>query len=233
MQKVTDNCSATATFSDVTVTNNCFSYITRKWIATDVCGNTSSCSQQIVVSDRTPPVFNCQATVQLTCGTPIPTPGVTDNCTSAQLITLFFQDVFTSGGCPTSSNRTRIWTAIDASGNISNCVQQISFTANRPGHADQVTNPMIGTVSGVQIATYPNPFNSTVTIEFTSKISAKTKLEIFDLNGSKVSELYNGNTEADKLYKLDFDGTRYSPGIYFYKLTSNDNSFMDRLILIK
>src|SRR6185436_6191147 len=153
----TDNCSVQVTFTDVTTSQNCYSYITRTWTATDLCGNTATCDQHIIIVDRTPPVFNCQANVQLNCGDAIPTPGVTDNCSSASQITVFFGDALASGGCPGSSNRTRTWTAIDASGNKSTCVQQISFVSARyPGGSEPGKNGEIVN-SDLQISAYPNP----------------------------------------------------------------------------
>ncbi|HKR06247.1 MAG TPA: T9SS type A sorting domain-containing protein [Bacteroidia bacterium] len=229
----TDNCSVQVTFSDVTTSQNCFSYITRTWTATDLCGNTATCEQHIIKRDRTAPVINCQSTVSLSCGAAIPTPGVTDNCSSASEITIVFNDAFTSGGCPGSSNRTRTWTAIDASGNTSTCVQQISYVSQRfsnngePGKNAEIIN------SDLQISAYPNPFDSKVSIEFTPKTSSNVKLEIFNLNGEKISELYNGYSEAAKVYKFDFKGDDQAQGIYFYKLTSNGNTYMNKLILIK
>ena len=231
----TDNCSSTVTSTDVVSSQNCFTVISRTWKATDGCGNTATCLQHITITDRTAPVFVCQPTLNLACGSGIPTPGVSDNCSSGAQITTFFQDVFTAGagGCASNSNRTRTWTAIDPSGNISTCVQQINFAGNRASNPNPGTEQKINSPADVQISAYPNPFNSKITIEFTSKVSTSTKLEVFDMNGSKVAELYKGLVDANKTYKVDFNGSSYSEGVYFYKLTSNDNSYMDRLILIK
>ena len=68
---------------------------------------------------------------------------------------------------------------------------------------------------------------------FITSQPADAKVKIYGLNSSQAAELNNGNTEANKIYQVDFDGDAYSQGIYFYKFTTNDNSYMDRLILIK
>lgn len=229
----TDNCSVQVTFSDETYSQNCYSYITRTWTATDLCGNTATCEQHIVIADRTPPVFVCTSSVQLTCGAAIPTPVVTDNCSGLSEIQLFFNDAFVTGGCQGSTNRTRTWTAIDASGNRSTCIQQISFVSARPA-SKEVTGMKGATInSDFQIAAYPNPFNSKVTIEFIPKTSMTVKLEIYNLSGEKISELYSGQAEADKAYKFDFKGDNIAQGIYFYKLSANGKTYTKKLIFIK
>src|SRR5213075_285232 len=54
---VSDACDASVdvTFSDVTTPGTCANTysVTRKWIATDDCGNTNTCSATIVVQDVT------------------------------------------------------------------------------------------------------------------------------------------------------------------------------------
>ena len=229
-----DNCSVQLTFHDVSVSQNCFTYITRTWTATDLCGNTSTCTQQIFVTDRTAPVFNCQPTLQLTCGTAIPTPGVTDNCTPSQQITLLFDDSLATGGCQNSRNRKRTWTAIDATGNRSMCVQQISFTVLRLSNPSlPVDDAHLNSTADVQVTAYPNPFENKVTIEFMSVISSHISLQVFDANNSRVAELFSGYAEAGKIYKAYFSGERFAQGVYFYKIISDTKSYTNKLILIK
>ncbi len=62
--KATDNCgNATLTFEDVTTQGNCEGAysITRRWTATDACGNTANASQTINVQDTTAPTITTQA----------------------------------------------------------------------------------------------------------------------------------------------------------------------------
>ncbi|MFH2055766.1 MAG: FlgD immunoglobulin-like domain containing protein, partial [bacterium] len=96
--------------------------ITRTWTATDACGNSAQCVQAISVVDGTPPVITCPADVQLDCDESTD-PGNTgtatavDNCDPAPVIT--FAD------SQNDNVITRTWTATDADGNSSQCVQTI------------------------------------------------------------------------------------------------------------
>ncbi|MEO6131142.1 MAG: T9SS type A sorting domain-containing protein, partial [Saprospiraceae bacterium] len=128
----TDNCdpTPTLTFTDVTVGGACPQErtITRTWIATDECGNSSSCSQTIVVDDSTAPVITCPVniTIQCTASTLPANTGsatATDNCDVTPTIT--FSDVIVGAACPQEMTITRTWMAIDACGNSSVCTQTI------------------------------------------------------------------------------------------------------------
>ena len=72
---------------------------------------------------------------------------------------------------------------------------------------------------------YPNPFNPSVSIEFSIQNIASVKLSIVDIKGSEVEVLYNGDITAGN-HIIDWQ-PKYdlSSGLYFAKLAANDNSF--------
>ncbi len=129
----TDNCTGapTITFSDVSAAGSCSQgqTVTRIWSASDGCGNSSTCTQIIVIIDNTPPSIACPPNVTIQCGTStLPantgTATATDSCDPIPLIT--FSDVTIAGGsCPQESSITRTWKATDHCGNSSTCVQSI------------------------------------------------------------------------------------------------------------
>ena len=95
-----------------------------------------------------------------------------------------------------------------------------------------------GTVSqgakGFGMIAYPNPFNSMTSIEFTTeKASDNLKLEIFTSTGQLVATLFNGPVKESSVYKVDFDGTKLSGGVYTYRVSTETDSYFDKLILIK
>ncbi|MEQ1744423.1 MAG: HYR domain-containing protein [Saprospiraceae bacterium] len=128
----TDNCdnSVTITFAGVTQTNgNCASggTVTRRWIATDNCGNTAIAEQMLTVQDTTKPVFTLvPANTTVSCDAiPVPgTPTATDNC-SADVEMNFSGDVRINGSCPDSYALKRTWTATDLCGNTATAEQTI------------------------------------------------------------------------------------------------------------
>ncbi|MBD3581167.1 HYR-like domain-containing protein [Flavobacterium selenitireducens] len=132
----TDNCGEVITAQGVDVTNagNCPNTfkIVRTWTFTDSCGNSSSVSQTINVSDTVAPVAPAapaNATVQ--CAADVPANvalTAQDNCNGA--ITAQGVDVTTPGNCPNSFTIVRTWTFTDACGNASSVSQTINVNDN-------------------------------------------------------------------------------------------------------
>jgi hypothetical protein len=128
----TDVCdlTPTITFADATIAGSCPQErtINRTWSATDDCGNTSTCLQIISVQDNTPPVITCPDDITVMCadGT-LPTitgfATASDACDPAPEVT--FDDVTAAGQGQNQFNVNRTWTATDACGNSSTCLQII------------------------------------------------------------------------------------------------------------
>ncbi len=79
---------------------------------------------------------------------------------------------------------------------------------------------------------YPNPFNTGTKIRFQiSKLSA-TKVIVYDIMGREVSTLINKQLEPGT-YEVDFDGSNFAGGTYFYKLETDGSFEMKKMILIK
>ncbi len=79
---------------------------------------------------------------------------------------------------------------------------------------------------------YPNPFNPSTIINYQLPISNYVKLTIFDAVGREVSVLVNENQSAGS-YSVEWDGTNYSSGLYFYKLECEGFTDVKKMVLIK
>lgn len=79
---------------------------------------------------------------------------------------------------------------------------------------------------------YPNPFNPVTKIKFEIPRSSNAKLSVFDVTGRLLTEIFNRDFEAGT-YETDFDGSRYSSGVYFYKLEAGSYTKTRKMILIK
>jgi len=101
----------------------------RTWSATDLCGNTTTCVQQIWIIDDTDPVINCPANIEISCSdssAPSHTGQATaiDNCSPT--VTITFSDNVLLTGCNLTGLILRTWAAKDACGNVKTCTQLIS-----------------------------------------------------------------------------------------------------------
>jgi hypothetical protein len=79
---------------------------------------------------------------------------------------------------------------------------------------------------------YPNPFNPVTKINFAIPKQGFVTLKVYDMLGREVTKLVNEVKQAGT-YSVDFDATRLSSGVYFYKLEAG--SFVDtkRMVLVK
>lgn len=79
---------------------------------------------------------------------------------------------------------------------------------------------------------YPNPFNPKTKIRYGISRIGIVKLRIFDITGKEIALLSEGFKDAGE-YEAEFDGSKFSSGVYFYKLETDGNVQTKRMILIK
>ncbi len=64
---------------------------------------------------------------------------------------------------------------------------------------------------------YPNPFNPSTKISYLVKTSDNITLKVYDVLGREVTTLVDGFQKAS-LYTVNFDASKFSNGVYYYKL---------------
>jgi hypothetical protein len=79
---------------------------------------------------------------------------------------------------------------------------------------------------------YPNPFNPTTTIEYQLPAAGTVKLVVYDILGKESAVLVN-ETQEPGMYKVQFDPSRLSSGVYFYRLTAGTYSAMKKMLFVK
>lgn len=79
---------------------------------------------------------------------------------------------------------------------------------------------------------YPNPFNPSTEIKFGLLKSNHVTLRVYNAIGQMVATLVDEYKPAGD-YKVVFDGSKYSSGIYIYKLQSGDFVESKKMLLIK
>ncbi|MBK8553184.1 MAG: T9SS type A sorting domain-containing protein [Ignavibacteria bacterium] len=79
---------------------------------------------------------------------------------------------------------------------------------------------------------YPNPFNPSTNLEFGISDLGFVSLKVYDLNGRELQTLVNENLSPGN-YKIKFDGSNLSSGIYFYKIIAGSYTETKQMILLK
>jgi hypothetical protein len=81
-------------------------------------------------------------------------------------------------------------------------------------------------------ANYPNPFNSSTTIEYGLPVRGHVMVEIYDLLGRRVDTLVDSEQEAGR-YQVTWDAANRSSGVYFYRIRAGDYEDTRRMALLK
>ena len=80
---------------------------------------------------------------------------------------------------------------------------------------------------------YPNPFNLRTIINYELPVPSNVSLKIFNALGKEIKTLVNELQNAGS-YKIEFDGSDFSSGIYFYNFSANGIFISSKkLILLK
>jgi photosystem II stability/assembly factor-like uncharacterized protein len=81
---------------------------------------------------------------------------------------------------------------------------------------------------------YPNPFNPTTTIEFNLPKAGNISVKVFDIAGREYSTEIRNMSLNPGNYKMNFDGSGMSSGVYFYSLNVDGvNVMTKKMIMVK
>ncbi|HLF20799.1 MAG TPA: T9SS type A sorting domain-containing protein [Bacteroidota bacterium] len=79
---------------------------------------------------------------------------------------------------------------------------------------------------------YPNPFNPSTKIEFTLPHESNVTLTVYNLLGQAVATLVNENLKAGS-HAVNFNASKLSSGIYFYRITAGSFVSLKKMVLLK
>jgi flagellar hook assembly protein FlgD len=79
---------------------------------------------------------------------------------------------------------------------------------------------------------YPNPFNPITTINFQLSAVSNVELSIYDMNGKIVETLVRESKSAG-YYKVIWDASNVSSGIYFYRLQAGNFVETKKMVFMK
>lgn len=79
---------------------------------------------------------------------------------------------------------------------------------------------------------YPNPFNPVTTINYSLPMEGLVRITIYNSLGEKVAQLVNEIKIAGH-HSVQFDASKHSSGLYFYKLESAEFSSVKKMTILK
>ncbi len=84
------------------------------------------------------------------------------------------------------------------------------------------------------LAALPNPFTDNTTVRFIFPEDNYAYLKVFDVSGKIVADLYGGEVMAGNIYEINFDGSRFTNGIYFLALSNKQGEgLVKKLVLAR
>jgi len=110
-----------------------------------------------------------------------------------------------------------------------NAFKDVKLTTPYLNHLSEFSEPSLS-------QNFPNPFSHKTDIEFILPEEGFVKLTVYNNCGEEITVLVNNRLSAGK-YKEEFDGSDFSPGLYFYVLEvkgmSTDFSEVRKMIISK
>lgn len=79
---------------------------------------------------------------------------------------------------------------------------------------------------------YPNPFNPTTTIDYNLNAESFIRLKVLDVLGRETITLVNQKQKPGN-YKVNFNASGFSTGIYYYSLSVNGSTESRKMIYLK
>ena len=79
---------------------------------------------------------------------------------------------------------------------------------------------------------YPNPFNPATSIQYTISSKQNVQLLVYNVLGKEIATLVNEEKPAGN-YKVNFDASKLSSGVYFYQLQAGSFVETKKMILIR
>jgi len=108
---------------------------------------------------------------------------------------------------------------------------------------DEITPPQMATSSTGSInsqtdltavmSSFPNPTSGKSQVSFTLPTTARTTLEVYDMNGRNVATIFNQVAEKGQVYNVDFNGSDLPNGVYIYRLTTDNNTIIDKFMIAR
>jgi len=77
----------------------------------------------------------------------------------------------------------------------------------------------------------PNPFTAKTKISWTSEMAGHTTVKVFSINGQELETLLDQFMSKGE-YSVEFDGSHYSPGVYYYRLQINEAVRLKKCIIL-
>ena len=114
---------------------------------------------------------------------------------------------------------------------LNNISSDLTFTLTPEG-VTSIENNLTEIRDFTLYQNYPNPFNPSTTIKYSVPERTNVKLSVYNILGSEVANLVNETKNVGE-YEVTFDASKFSSGVYLYKIEAGSYKATKKLILMK
>jgi hypothetical protein len=79
---------------------------------------------------------------------------------------------------------------------------------------------------------YPNPFNPTTTIEFALPLTSRVTIKLYNVLGQQMATIVDEVLPAG-FHQIPFNASSLASGMYLYRMTAADKTFLRKMTLLK
>ena len=93
---------------------------------------------------------------------------------------------------------------------------------------------IVNPVSETELLTYivyPNPVRDNAIVEYTLRNDSSVSIKLYNVNGQLINAVFDGNAEAGQKNTVKFNADGMKSGVYFLKLTTNNNVVTKSVII--
>jgi hypothetical protein len=103
----------------------------------------------------------------------------------------------------------------------------------READAEEIAAASEG-IFDLSVKVFPNPFSNQSTIEIrTDADYDEVIVEVYNVNGAKVRDVYHGSVESGATYSWPVEGAALAEGMYIYRIIADGNFYNGKMLLIR
>jgi hypothetical protein len=255
-----NTCSAVATYTNPTFTDNCAPTLGTAirisglvsgsafplgnsnvvFQATDAAGNTRRCTMVVTVTDNQPPVITCPLPI-VTNGTGTPCSATvfygnataSDNC--AGTLIPFLVTGLASGSQYPAGVTTNTFRAVAPNGQSSECSFTVTVNCGsgleNTGIEIREEEERVQQYNPLELVISPNPALSTVTVSIEGVGAGGGTLLVFDAVGRLILRQVIAENQQTAVFQVD--GSEFAPGMYRVNLRTGNGMVTKTLVVVK
>lgn len=100
-------------------------------------------------------------------------------------------------------------------------------------YSDNITIALLRGTKGLSFQNYPNPFTENTLIKYEIATRGPVRIFVFDLSGVQLVQLVSKQDEMPGIYTVQWNGAKYPPGTYIYKIMTADGTVTQKMTKAK